>query len=284
MHRVAVVVAGDAVFNGGPPGGQVGAAQEAAVNVSADVKPLRRGEEAIDRVGHEALVPGPAGRLDLGLAAAAGGLGFAQDAAVSGGDPGTPEKAACGGHTIRQPDLRRLRPVLAEHRLHTGDGVGDAGHHRPAVLGVAQGRLHDLAETPGAEPLQQQQPATEGARHAGGKQAGAGDHVQAQRADSLDAGHGRSHSLTANHLDALVAGAVEDHRQVAARPVQMRLHDLEHEAGGDGGVEGVATALQHGHAGRAGEPVRRGDHAEGPGQLRAGRERRRHLAQVMDRP
>ena len=50
--------------------------------------------------------------------------------------------------------------------------------------------------------------------------------------------------------------------------------------GGDGGVEGVAALLEHGHAGRRGEPVRRGDHAEGAAQLGA---RREHARTIVDR-
>ena len=60
--------------------------------------------------------------------------------------------------------------------------------------------------------------------------------------------------------------------QIAARPVQVRLDDLEREAGRDRGVERVAAALEHGHAGRRREPVGRRDHPEGAAQLRAGGE------------
>jgi hypothetical protein len=64
---------------------------------------------------------------------------------------------------------------------------------------------------------------------------------------------------------AAAGGVVADHRHLAARPVQVGLDHLEHEAGGDGGVERVAAVLQHGHPGPGGQPVRRGHHAEGAG-------------------
>ena len=56
---------------------------------------------------------------------------------------------------------------------------------------------------------------------------------------------------------------------LAAGPVQMRLDDLEDEAGGDGRVEGVAAALEHRHPGLRREPVRRRDHPEGAAKLGA---------------
>src|ERR1019366_3061859 len=74
--------------------------------------------------------------------------------------------------------------------------------------------------------------------------------------------------------DLFPAGIESDHRDLAARAVQVRLHNLEHESGGYRGVECVAALFQHRHAGRRGEPVGRCHHAEGSGQLRPGREGR----------
>ena len=53
----------------------------------------------------------------------------------------------------------------------------------------------------------------------------------------------RGRPLTAQHGRGAV-GAGEDQRQVAAGPVEVRLDHLQRQAGGDGRVEGVATALQ----------------------------------------
>ena len=52
----------------------------------------------------------------------------------------------------------------------------------------------------------------------------------------------------------------------------MRLDDLQREPGRHRGVERVAAALEHRHPGRRREPVRRGHHAEGAGELRSRRE------------
>jgi hypothetical protein len=78
--------------------------------------------------------------------------------------------------------------------------------------------------------------------------------------------------LPADDDDVAALRVVEKDWQVAARPVQMRLDDLQREAGGDGGVERVATALQHRHACGRREPVRGRDHAERAAQLRSRRE------------
>ena len=54
--------------------------------------------------------------------------------------------------------------------------------------------------------------------------------------------------------------------------VEVRLDDVQDEAGGDRGVVGVAAVLQDGHRRLRGEPVRRGHHAEGALERRSGRE------------
>src|SRR3546814_18300267 len=64
-------------------------------------------------------------------------------------------------------------------------------------------------------------------------------------------------------LDPVLRLAVQDRRQVTARPIQVRLHDLQREAGGDRRIEGIAAALEDGHADRRGDPVGRGDDPEG---------------------
>ena len=68
------------------------------------------------------------------------------------------------------------------------------------------------------------------------------------------------------------APSQSDQREIAARAVEVRLDDLERQPGRDRGVERVPAALEHGHPGRRRQPVRRGHHAEGAGELRTGRE------------
>ena len=72
-------------------------------------------------------------------------------------------------------------------------------------------------------------------------------------------------------------GAMDDDRRIAARAVQMRLDDLQGEAGGGGGVEGIAAAFQHRHADLAGDPMGGGDGAEGASDFRAGGEHGRSI-------
>jgi hypothetical protein len=67
---------------------------------------------------------------------------------------------------------------------------------------------------------------------------------------------------------------VEDRRHVTARTVQMRLQHLQDQAGGHGGVEGVAALFQNAHADRRGDPVGRGDDAETAEHFGPGGERR----------
>ena len=69
-------------------------------------------------------------------------------------------------------------------------------------------------------------------------------------------------------------GGGEDADQVAAGAVQVRLDDVQHEPAGDGRVERVAAALEHGLRGGRGEPVGRRGHAERAPQRGARREGR----------
>jgi hypothetical protein len=66
---------------------------------------------------------------------------------------------------------------------------------------------------------------------------------------------------------------VDENRDVAARPVEMRLHDLEGECGRDRGIERIAAPFKDRHADRGGNPVGRGDDAEGAFDLGPGGER-----------
>jgi hypothetical protein len=52
----------------------------------------------------------------------------------------------------------------------------------------------------------------------------------------------------------------------------MEFDHLQREAGGDGGIEGIAALFEDRHAGRGREPMGRGDDAEGAEDLGAGGE------------
>ena len=143
---------------------------------------------------------------------------------------------------------------------------------RVTVLRVPDGELEDVREPPGAEVPQEEKPAAEGAGNARGEHAGPRDELVTELVVALDGRGCGSDALAAEHERLTAIDVEEDRRHLAARPVQMRLDDLEHEPGRDRRIEGVAASLEHRHAGLRGEPVCRRDHPEGAAQLWAGGE------------
>ena len=245
------------------------------MRAARDVHHLGLLQVAGDRVGHEPLVVRLPGGLDLGLAAGPRRLGLGQDPRVRGGQVRVPEPGTGGGRRAAgQVDLGRTRPVLTEGVGDPGDRRARGAQYRVAVPGVADRVLHHVPGPEPAVPRQQQHPGPERRGHAGGQQARAGHQVQAQVAEDVQRGRGRRRALPAQHERLAAGGVVADHRHLAARAVQVRLHHLQHEAGGHRRVECVAPLLQHRHAGRRGQPVRGGHHAECASQLRPGGERR----------
>src|SRR2546423_7487375 len=69
-----------------------------------------------------------------------------------------------------------------------------------------------------------------------------------------------------------VPGRGENHWHLAARAIEVRLNDLQHETCSYCCVERVTAILQHRHTSRRRQPMRRGHHAEGANQLGAGGE------------
>ena len=112
-HRVAAVVVGDRRLDGRLPLRHVVGGEHAAMAAARGIHDLLRAAELVDRLGDEALAPGLAGALDLGLAVAAV-LRLAQDALVGVGHLRIGEMRAGLRHlAARQIDRRRGRPVLA---------------------------------------------------------------------------------------------------------------------------------------------------------------------------
>ena len=144
----------------------------------------------------------------------------------------------------------------------------DPRHQREPVARIADRVREDVGRLERPEVAQQQHPRVERARHARRQRPGAGDRARG-RAEGLDRRRRRRRPLAADHPRRAVP---QQDRQIAARPVHVRLDDLQRQPGRHGGVERVAAALQNRHPGRRGEPVRRGHHAEGSAQLWAGRE------------
>ena len=255
------------------PAGQVGVGQQPAVRPAGHVHDLGGREVDRDGLGHETLVVGPPGRLDLLVAVLAGRFGLVQDALVGGGQRGVGEPRARRGHVpARQVDLGRTRPVVTEQLGHAGDPPADRGLERVAAGRVADRVAHHVPQPERAELPQHQHPGPERAGHAGGQQPAAGHQVEPEIGERLRRGGGGRGPLPAQHEGLAAAGVVGDDRDLAARAVQVRLDDLEHEPGGDRRVERVPAVLQHRHPGRRGEPVRRGDHAERAREFRPGGE------------
>ena len=148
----------------------------------------------------------------------------------------------------------------------------DPGDERETVLRVADREREHVLEPPRAELLEQEQPAAECAGNAGGEDAGARDELVPELAVALDRGGRRSDALAAER-DRLAAGdGPEQCRHFTARTVQVRLDDLQREAGRNGRVERVAATLEHRHPRCRAEPVRGADHPERAAELGAGRE------------
>ena len=160
--------------------------------------------------------------------------------------------------------------MVAEKLVHRGDGGAGALDQRMAVLRVADRRRQHVAQRQRAVVAQEQHPGLERAGHAGGEQPGAGHQIEPFAAIMRDGGAGRRRSLAADHLRLAALDVVDDDRHVAAGAVEMRLDHLQREGGRHRGIEGIAAVLQHRHADRGRDPVRRGDDAEravdlGPG-------------------
>ena len=210
------------------------------------------------------------GLLDLLDTVAADTFGFAQNAPIGIGQRLVGKQRARLRHvSVRQIDRRGGRPMLLEELFDRGDRGAGALDQRMALAGVIdRGRQH-LGQIHGAVVAQHDHPGVEHARHAGGKQPGARHHVEPEAAEMRDGGGGRRRPLAADDLDLALAHVVHDHRHVAAGTVQMRFHHLQRERGRDRGVERVAALLQHAHADRGGDPVRRSHDAERAVDLRA---------------
>ena len=228
--------------------------------------------EAVDRLRDRPAIPVIQRAADLRVAPG-DACRIGCDGGVERGERPVAEQAAGRRHlATRKIQGGRAAPVQLEQRLHAGDGLRHAPDQRVAAAGMEDRRLEDVGQRQRPPVAQQRQPGAEGAGHAGGEMPAAGDRVEAQPGEMRDRGGVRRGTLAADHRRRVVAGSARQDRHLAAGTVQMRLDDLEHEARGDGGVESVAAAFEHAHAGGGGDPVRRGDGAEGSLEIGAGRE------------
>jgi hypothetical protein len=163
--------------------------------------------------------------------------------------------------------------VLLERR----DRLGHARQDGVAVARVSDRRLEHVSKGSGAELEQHPEPGVDRSRNARCEQARPGDEVECELAEALGRRGRRRRTLPAHDEHIVAFGRVEKNRQVPARPVEVRLDDLEHEPGRCGRVERVASCLEEPHPSRGREPVRRRDHPEGAVELGAGGEHARHF-------
>jgi hypothetical protein len=120
---------------------------------------------------------------------------------------------------------------------------------------------------------QHRDPAAERAGHDGGERPRARDELEPELvAIALDRRRTGCRPLGAEDERAIAPRRPQQRREVAARPVQVRLDDLQRQPGRHGGVERVSALLEHGHARCRGEPVRRRHHPEGTSELGSRRE------------
>jgi len=95
--------------------------------------------------------------------------------------------------------------------------------------------------------------------------------MSAKLSEMRDCRRSRRGTLPADHLWPITFHIVEDDRNIAARSVEVRLHDLQREGGCGRRIEGVAAFFQRCHTNRGCDPVRGCNNPEGAFNLRAGR-------------
>ncbi len=256
---------------GGLVGGEVRAADQPGQHLPAGVPPLAR-PERLDGLGHEAAAPRVARRLGLLGDGRRRAAGVDEPLQHRGVGRVAEQLSRPRGPTAGQPEVGRRRPVGLEELADALDGGGRPGDQRVAVARIPDRRLEDGGQRQRAVVAQEEQPGVDRAGHGRRERAGAGHVVEAERRERLAGRRRGRRSLAAQHPRARVLRGGHDGREVAARPVEVGLDDVQHEATGGRRVEGVAAELEHPLRRLRGEPVRGGDHAEGPGERGAGGE------------
>ncbi len=155
-----------------------------------------------------------------------------------------------------------------EQRQRTGPESGRDLRDRKSFLGIVDGRRQQVGHRQSPEFLAHRMPARDHARH--------GDRVRAARRQFGDAGglqilrrqRARSPAARVEAMERARLGLVDERKQIAADAVARGLHQAHHRVGRDGGVDGVAAALEHLHAGAGGQHLAGRDDAQTRGHLR----------------
>ena len=127
-----------------------------------------------------------------------------------------------------------------------------------AILGKVDGSVEDLGAGEGAVLCMGSHPGIDEAGDGHGQDALVGDAVLAVPVDVGGVGCGAG---AVADIDGAGLAVVDHDEAVTAHAGHVGLDDAEGGRGRDGGVDGVAAPLQHGHAGLGGEGVPGADHA-----------------------
>src|SRR5690606_28630281 len=183
--------------------------------------------------------------LYLRFAVPLDGLALADDPLPRIGERLVAEDLAWRRHpAVRREEGRGGLPLTCEEILQACDGVRNAWQKRMALFRIVDRRCEHVGRGQRAIVAQQLHPGVERARYRRGKHAVAGDELQAFILVVLKRRAGWRRSLAAKHLRLAGARRVEDDQHFAGGTDQMRLDNLQHEGGRDGGVERVAALFQ----------------------------------------
>jgi hypothetical protein len=164
--------------------------------------------------------------------------------------------------TVGQELFGRRRPPLVELGGTARNRIGRARVQRHAASGVVDGRRERVGECDRAVVAQRRHPRAECPGHDSRQQTLGGDAIDAALVVLADGGPRRRATLTADNRGQCVFPSLHHDDCVAADSVHVRFDDVQHERRRHGGVEGIAAALEHGHADRRCDPMRAGHGAE----------------------
>ncbi len=148
----------------------------------------------------------------------------------------------------RQPDAARIGQTGQQLRRALPGG-GDTGADRIAVSGVGDGLGQQCVKPTRAEALQNQLPAAQCAGHSNGQAATGGKGCVAPTTYQVGRQPRRGRAAGVQAKQPPLGRRPDEGERVAADAGGTRLDDAQRGHGGDGGVDGVAAALQHSQSG-----------------------------------
>src|SRR5207245_5709019 len=146
---------------------------------------------------------------------------------------------------IRQVNLRRARPLLAEPLGQSGNRIVQAWIDREPRVGVVDGRLQHVFQSQFAEVQQRKRPGAECRGHGRREKAIARNRVDLGGAEPVDRGGPADPALAADGDDLAVLRRINEDRHFAADAAVLRLEDVQGETRGHGRVDGVAAFIEY---------------------------------------